>query len=94
MNAMARLHAIAAKYGVLHSELSKWAITNFEVESLKEVPATTLDGLATKLDNPDTATEFRWKYRVPVSNTEPIFTPEQWEALSTDADAIAERLRS
>lgn len=94
MSAMSRLHAVATQYGITHDELHAWAIANFDVESLREVPATTLDGLATLLDNPAKATEFRWKYRVPVPANEPLFTPDQWQALNNEADAIAERFRA
>ena len=88
-----RLHAIAARYGITHAELHAWAIRNFEVEHITEVPDSTLHGLADMLDNPQKALEFRIKYQVPPPVNEPLFTPDQWRDLHAEADAIAERFR-
>jgi len=87
------LHAVAAEYGITHAELHAWAVRNFPVKSLADLDAAKLRGLAWKLDSRETATTFRWKYRVAPPQNEPMFTPEAWAGLQSDADAVAERFR-
>ena len=60
--AMRRLHAVAKKVGITHTMLHEWAATACKVDSLADVEYRYLDGLASKLEDPEVAEQFIAKY--------------------------------
>ncbi|MDQ3540093.1 MAG: hypothetical protein M3440_05345, partial [Chloroflexota bacterium] len=60
--AMRRLHAVAKKIGITHPMLHEWAVQACKVESLADVEYRFLDGLASKLEDPEIAEQFIAKY--------------------------------
>jgi hypothetical protein len=91
--ALRALYAAAGEIGVTDAELHRWASRNFAMESLTTVDVVMLRGLAVSLADPDFVKEFRWRNRVIPTANEPMFSPDQWAALQSDADSVAERFR-
>lgn len=99
--AMKRLHAVADRQGISHDDLHQWAQEAAGVESLKDVKPEWLGGLATKLEDPETARNFQLKYGYPsdaaeVIDAEPaapesLFDDDDLAALNADADRIQRR---
>jgi len=93
VEALRGLHAVAADYGILHAELREWAVRNYPgVTSLNDLEPWKLRALAYKIDSPQVATTFRWKYRV-APTPDDLFTQAGWDELHADADQVAERFR-
>ena len=60
--AMRRLHAVSKKIGITHPMLHEWAVQACKVDSLADVEYRYLDGLASKLEDPEVAEQFIAKF--------------------------------